>query len=86
MQGNLSSDKAMNLTIAFLVYAIGAGYYAATRPNGEWRNPFSWHPFLMTVGMIGCMGIAAVTKKMGVSLFIGGIGGCFARVFHVFVD
>ena len=67
IQGNLTSDKAMKLKIAFLVYAVGAGYYAATRPNGEWKNPFSWHPFLMTVGMIGCMGIAAVTKKLGVS-------------------
>ena len=57
----------MKLKIAFLVYAVGAGYYAATRPNGQWKNPFSWHPFLMTVGMIGCMGIAAVTKKLGVS-------------------
>jgi Eukaryotic cytochrome b561 len=44
---------------------LGVGYLAATRPNGRWRNPFSWHPFLMTVGMVGCMGCAAVTKKMG---------------------
>ena len=49
----------------FAIYSLGVGYYAATRPSGQWRSPFSWHPFLMTVGMIGCMGIAAITKKMG---------------------
>jgi hypothetical protein len=67
LKGNLTSEKATLLTLAFLVYALGAGYHAATRPNGQWRSPFSWHPFLMTFGMIGCMGIAAVTKKLGVS-------------------
>jgi len=66
-KGPLTTEKATLLNAAFLVYALGAGYYAGTRPNGQWRSPFSWHPFLMTVGMIGCMGIAAVTKKLGVS-------------------
>lgn len=53
------------LVASFLVYGLGVGYFAATRPAGKWRSPFSWHPFLMTVGMVGCMGGAAVTKKMG---------------------
>lgn len=53
------------LLLAYVIYSLGAGYYAATRPNGQWRSPFSWHPFLMTTGMIGCMGMAAIIKKLG---------------------
>ena len=41
------------------------GYYAATRPSGTFRSPFSWHPLLMMVGLIGCAGIGAMTKKLG---------------------
>lgn len=40
------------------------GYTAGIQPSGEWRY-FSWHPFLMTTGMVGLSGIGAVTKKMG---------------------
>jgi len=53
------------LVLTFLVYAMYAGWYAATRPKGKWKSPFSWHPFLMTMGMVGSMGIAAITKKRG---------------------
>jgi hypothetical protein len=49
---------------AILVVALGGGHFAATAPNGEWRF-FSWHPFLMNVGMVGLAGIGAVTKKKG---------------------
>lgn len=37
---------------------------AGIQPTGKWRF-FSWHPFLMTIGMIGVMGISAATKKLG---------------------
>jgi hypothetical protein len=60
-----STDRAKSLLLAFFLYSLGVGYYAAVRPDGKWKNPFSWHPFLMTVGMIGCMGIATITKKLG---------------------
>ena len=40
------------------------GYTAGIQPAGEWRF-FSWHPLLMTVGMVGCTGVGAVTKKLG---------------------
>mmetsp|Transcript_2440 Transcript_2440/g.5463 ORF Transcript_2440/g.5463 Transcript_2440/m.5463 type:complete len:247 (+) Transcript_2440:297-1037(+) len=53
------------LVVTFLVYSIAAGWYVSTRPKGRWKSPFSWHPFLMTLGMTGSMGIAAVTKKQG---------------------
>mmetsp|Transcript_25365 Transcript_25365/g.59391 ORF Transcript_25365/g.59391 Transcript_25365/m.59391 type:complete len:247 (+) Transcript_25365:519-1259(+) len=53
------------LVLTFLVYSIYAGWYVSTRPKGKWKSPFSWHPFLMTTGMTGSMGIAAVTKKLG---------------------
>lgn len=65
MSGKPSPQTTQALISAFAIYSVGAGYYAATRPNGQWRSPFSWHPFLMTTGMIGCMGIAAITKKLG---------------------
>lgn len=64
----LFSFKSNNYTIlvaTFLAYSIGVGYYVSTRPNGKWKSPFSYHPFLMTVGMIGMMGIGAITKKLG---------------------
>jgi Eukaryotic cytochrome b561 len=64
-QSKTSSTSYRLLVATFVLYALGVGYFSATRPNGKWRSPFSWHPFLMTVGMIGCMGIAAVTKKLG---------------------
>lgn len=53
------------LVITFLAYSLMAGWYVATRPKGQWKSPFSWHPFLMTFGMVGSMGIAAITKKLG---------------------
>jgi len=53
------------LVLTFLVYSVYAGWYVSTRPKGKWKSPFSWHPFLMTTGMTGSMGIAAVTKKLG---------------------
>jgi hypothetical protein len=64
--GNKPSSGTYNaLVVAFLLYSVIVGYYAATRPSGIFQTPFSWHPLLMTCGMIGCMGIAALTKKMG---------------------
>ena len=52
------------LLIALLLVSLGGGYYAGTQPTGEWRY-FSWHPFLMSVGMIGMAGIGAIVKKLG---------------------
>jgi hypothetical protein len=53
------------LLVAILTFfSIGGGYKAGIQPNGEWRY-FSWHPFLMTCGMVGFAGIGAVTKKLG---------------------
>lgn len=51
------------LVATFVVYSLAAAYYAATRPVGTWRSPFSWHPFLMILGMVGCAGVSVVTKK-----------------------
>lgn len=53
------------LVVAFLAYSIILGTYVATRPKWRWRSPFSFHPLLMTWGLIGCAGLSAVTKKMG---------------------
>ena len=52
------------MVFSFFAYAVGVGYFAGTRPKGAWRF-FSWHPFLMLCGFVGCFGIAAATKKLG---------------------
>jgi hypothetical protein len=49
---------------ALAVFSIGMGYTAGIQPVSQWRF-FSWHPFLMTCGMVGLAGIGAVTKKLG---------------------
>lgn len=59
-----SSYEHIALVIIFILYGIGMGFYAGTQPIGQWRF-FSWHPLLMTIGMIALPGIAAVTKKLG---------------------
>eukprot|EP00980_Cylindrotheca_fusiformis_P006644 scaffold1390_cov138-Cylindrotheca_fusiformis.AAC.47 len=63
--GKPTDENYRILVAAFVVYSALAGYYAATRPVGTWRSPFSWHPLLMIVGLVGCAGISAITKKMG---------------------
>ena len=63
---NKPSSLTYKLLVAtFLIYSIGVGYYISTRPKGKWRSPFSYHPFLMTIGFVGMMGLSAVTKKLG---------------------
>jgi hypothetical protein len=52
------------LVSALLAFSVGGGYFAGSQPAGTWRY-FSWHPFLMTCGMVGFAGIGAVTKKLG---------------------
>ena len=53
------------LVVALISFSLGGGYMAATQPpKAGWRF-FSWHPLLMTIGMVGLAGIGAVTKKLG---------------------
>jgi hypothetical protein len=49
---------------SLVVFSLLAGYNAGIQPTGVWRF-FSWHPFLMTCGMVGLAGIGAITKKLG---------------------
>jgi hypothetical protein len=52
-------------TVAFaLVYSLAGGYFAGIQPTSQWRY-FSWHPLLMTLGMVGLTSIGAMTKKLG---------------------
>jgi Eukaryotic cytochrome b561 len=54
------------LVTALLLYSVGVGYWVAVvKQNYKWKDPFSYHPFFMTIGFVGCMGIGAVTKKLG---------------------
>jgi hypothetical protein len=52
------------LVAAFAIFAVAGGYIAGIQPINQWRF-FSWHPFLMTTGMVGLAGIGAITKKLG---------------------
>ena len=55
-----------NVLAALSTFALVGGYYAATRPSGVgWRLPFSLHPLLMSIGFVGLMGSAHLTKKLG---------------------
>jgi hypothetical protein len=47
------------------IFAILAGYMAATQPSGAGWRYFSYHPMLMTIGFVLCMGNAALIKKLG---------------------
>jgi Eukaryotic cytochrome b561 len=52
--------------VAILIaFSLGMGYFAGIQPAGSGWRYFSWHPLLMTCGMVGMSGIAAVTKKLG---------------------
>lgn len=51
------------IVLALVVYSLGAGYMAGTQPAGAGWRFFSWHPFLMTTGMVGLLGMAIATKK-----------------------
>jgi len=44
-----------SLVAALSLYALAGGYYAGIQPANQWRY-FSWHPFLMTLGMVGFAG------------------------------
>ena len=52
------------LVASLLTFAVVGGYFAGLEATGEWVL-FSWHPFLMTCGMVGLMGLSTVTKKLG---------------------
>ena len=52
------------LVVILVAYGLAAGSYAGLQPTGTWRF-FSWHPLLMTLGMITIPGGAAGLKKLG---------------------
>ena len=59
-----SKSQYWAIVASFLAFSVGMGYMAGIQPINEWRF-FSWHPFLMTTGMVGLAGTGAVTKKLG---------------------
>ena len=63
-QGGLTTTAYWSIFAFVVVYSVLGGYYAGLQPINQWRY-FSWHPFLMTVGMVGFTSIGAITKKMG---------------------
>mmetsp|Transcript_31158 Transcript_31158/g.45851 ORF Transcript_31158/g.45851 Transcript_31158/m.45851 type:complete len:196 (-) Transcript_31158:133-720(-) len=59
----LPTNKYLLLLSIVIGHSLLGGYYAGTRPEGAGWRFFSWHPFLMMVGMVGLMGTATLTKK-----------------------
>ena len=69
---NQNSEKPMKLTKKFIVvvaayvlYSLVAGFKMALLPTGKGWRLFSWHPFLMVLGVIGMIGVSLSTKKLG---------------------
>jgi hypothetical protein len=62
--GMPSKLRYQNTVAALVIFSLVGGYYAGTAAKGHWTF-FSWHPLLMTCGMVGLAGIGAMTKKMG---------------------
>lgn len=60
-----TKGEFMAIVGVLLIYSVVGGLMAGTQPSGAGWRLFSWHPFLMMVGMIGCLGSAAVIKKLG---------------------
>jgi len=63
--GKPSQSVAYGIIAAYILYGLGCGYMAATQPIGAGWRLFSYHPFLMTLGMITCLGSASIIKKLG---------------------
>ena len=63
--GPPSKTMYLVVMVSLLAYSVGGGYWAGIQPNGVGWRAFSWHPMLMTSGMVGMIGAAAVTKKLG---------------------
>ena len=65
--GNKPTPQTYRILLILLtVTSLLCGYYASTRPKSAgFRLPFSLHPLLMTLGYVGLMGSAHLTKKMG---------------------
>lgn len=61
---SISQSTHKIISVIYLLYSIVIGRLIATQPSSTWSF-FSWHPFLMTSGFVGLMGVAAVTKKLG---------------------
>ena len=53
------------LLVGLAVASVGGGFLAGTQPKDAGWRFFSWHPLLMSTGMIGLAGIGAITKKLG---------------------
>lgn len=62
--GKPSPLKYQLTVVALILYSVLGGYYAGTSKSGSWSF-FSWHPFLMVCGLVGMVGISAMTKKLG---------------------
>ena len=62
--GKPSQTQFALLVACLVAYSLAGGWFAGKQPAGQWRY-FSWHPLLMTCGMVGFAGVGAVIKKMG---------------------
>jgi len=61
----MSFDKFMKLSAILSICSIYGATSAAVQPDGAGWRFFSYHPLLMTLGFVLCMGNGALVKKMG---------------------
>jgi hypothetical protein len=64
-QPSSSKKNVKAIMLLLSIFSISAGYMAATQPSGAGWRYFSYHPMLMTIGFVLCMGNAALIKKLG---------------------
>merc|ERR1719276_290536 len=61
----MNEQKHKYMVSLLACFSIGLGIITGFQPAGEGWRLFSWHPLLMTLGFVGLMGTATVTKKLG---------------------
>jgi len=64
-KARISQRNHKILVASFIAFTALQGSMASVMPPGAGWRFFSWHPFLMTLGFVGMMGSAIVTKKLG---------------------
>lgn len=63
--GSMDETKHKYMVAVITIFSVGLGVTAGYLPPGAGWRLFSWHPLCMTIGFVGLMGSATVTKRLG---------------------